>query len=135
MQVELIRFRFNTHRTRQRNRETKKGRRNKRREDDISESIDIDINSSERAAEDRHRWHKIVDEVSSGAITILVVQEQGTIYRTSLRVHSLPVTRQPSRRRRLYNPTESLTMVDKLNEVTSSWVGVMLIVKKLKCII
>ena len=34
----------------------------------------LEFNSSQRMAEDRQRWQKIVDNVGSGAATTLVVQ-------------------------------------------------------------
>ncbi len=51
----------------------KRGRQKKRWEDNIREWTDLDFNSSQRAAEDRQRWQKIVAGVSSGAPTTLMV--------------------------------------------------------------
>ena len=51
----------------------KSGRQKKRWEDNIREWTGLDFNSSQRAAEDRQRWHKIVADVSSGAFTTLMV--------------------------------------------------------------
>ena len=52
----------------------KRGRQTKRWEDNIREWTGLDFNSSQRAAEDRQRWQKIVSDVSSGAPTTLMVQ-------------------------------------------------------------
>ena len=57
-------------------RENKRGRQKKRWEDNIREWTGLDFNSSQRAAEDRQRWQKIVADVSSGALTTLVVPGQ-----------------------------------------------------------
>ena len=51
----------------------KRGRQKKRWEDNIREWTGLDFNSSQRAAEDRQRWQKIVADVSSGAPTTLMV--------------------------------------------------------------
>ena len=51
----------------------KKGRQKKRWEDNIKELTGLDFNNSQRAAEDRQRWQKIVADVSSGAPTTLTV--------------------------------------------------------------
>ena len=51
----------------------KSGRQKKRWEDNIREWTGLHFNSSQRAAEDRHRWQKIVADVSSGAPTTLMV--------------------------------------------------------------
>ena len=51
----------------------KGGRQKKRWEDNIREWTGLDFNSSQRAAEDRQRWQKIVADVSSGAPTTLMV--------------------------------------------------------------
>ena len=45
----------------------------KRWEDNIREWTGLDYNSSPRAAEDRQRWQKIVDDVNNGAPTTLMV--------------------------------------------------------------
>ena len=50
-----------------------RGRQKKRWEDNIREWTGLDFNSSQRAAEDRQRWQKIVADVSSGAPTTLLV--------------------------------------------------------------
>ena len=42
-------------------------------EDNIREWTGLDFNSSQRAAEDRQRWQKIVADVSSGAPMTLMV--------------------------------------------------------------
>ena len=54
-------------------RKWKRGRQKKRWEDNIKEWTGLDFNSSQRAAEDRQRWQKIVADVSSGAPTTLMV--------------------------------------------------------------
>ena len=51
----------------------KRGRQKKRWEDNTREWTGLDFNSSQRAAEDRQRWQKIVADVSSGAPTTLMV--------------------------------------------------------------
>ena len=51
----------------------KRGRQKKRWEDNIREWTGFDFNSSQRAAEDRQRWQKIVADVSRGAPTTLMV--------------------------------------------------------------
>ena len=51
----------------------KRGRQKKKWEDNIREWTGLDFNSSQRAAEDRQRWQKIVANVSSGAPAILMV--------------------------------------------------------------
>ena len=51
----------------------KRGRQKKRWEDNIKEWTGLDFSNSERAAEDRQRWKKIVADVSSGAPTTLRV--------------------------------------------------------------
>ena len=51
----------------------KSGRQKERWEDNIREWTGLDFNSSQRAAEDRQRWQKIVADVSRGAPTTLVV--------------------------------------------------------------
>ena len=51
----------------------KRGRQKKRWEVNIREWTGLDFNSSQRAAEDRQRWQKIVAGVSSGAPTTLMV--------------------------------------------------------------
>ena len=51
----------------------KRGRQKKRWEDNIKEWTGLDFNNSQRAAEDRQRWQKIVADVSSGAPTTLMV--------------------------------------------------------------
>ena len=51
----------------------KRGRQKKRWEDNIREWTGLDFNSSQRAAEDRQRWQKIVADVNSGAPTSLMV--------------------------------------------------------------
>ena len=51
----------------------KRGRQKKRWEDNIKEWTGLDFNNSQRAAEDRQRWKKIVADVSSGAPTTLMV--------------------------------------------------------------
>ena len=51
----------------------KRGRQKKRWEDNIREWTGLDVNSSQRAAEDRQRWQKIVADISSGAPTTLMV--------------------------------------------------------------
>ena len=51
----------------------KKGRQKKRWEDNIRDWTRLDFNSSQRAAEDRQRWKKIVADVNSGAPTTLMV--------------------------------------------------------------
>ena len=45
----------------------KRGRQKKRWEDNIKEWTGLDFNNSQRAAEDRQRWQKIVADVSRGA--------------------------------------------------------------------
>ena len=45
----------------------KRGRQKKRWEDNIREWTCLDFNSSQRAAEDRQRWQKIVADVGGGA--------------------------------------------------------------------
>ena len=51
----------------------KRGRQKKRWEDNIKEWTGLDFNNSQRAAEDRQIWKKIVADVSSGAPTTLMV--------------------------------------------------------------
>ena len=51
----------------------KRGRQTKRWEDDIKDWTGLDFYSSQRAAEDRQRWKKIVGDFSSGAPMTLVV--------------------------------------------------------------
>ena len=51
----------------------KRGRQKKRWEDNIRVWTGLDFNNSQRAAEDRQRWQKIVADVSSGASTTLMV--------------------------------------------------------------
>ena len=51
----------------------KRGRQKKRWEDNIKEWTGLDFHSSQRAAEDRQTWQKIVVDVSSGAPTTLRV--------------------------------------------------------------
>ena len=51
----------------------KRGRQNKRWEDNIKEWTGLHFNSIQRAAGDGQRWQKIVADVSSGAPTTLVV--------------------------------------------------------------
>ena len=51
----------------------KTGRHKKRWEDNIREWTGLDFNSSQRAADDRQSWQKIVADVSNGAPTTLVV--------------------------------------------------------------
>ena len=51
----------------------KRGRQKKRWEDNIKEWTGLDFNNSQRAAEDRQRWKKIVADVSSGAPTTQMV--------------------------------------------------------------
>ena len=53
----------------------KRKRQNKRWEDNIREWTGLDFNSSQRTAEDRQRWQKIVADVNSGAPTTLMVPE------------------------------------------------------------
>ena len=42
-------------------------------EDNIKEWTGLDFNRSQRAAEDRHRWQKIVADVSSDAPATIMV--------------------------------------------------------------
>ena len=51
----------------------KRGRQKKMWEDNIREWTGLDVNSSQRAAEDRQRWQKIVADVNGGAPTTLMV--------------------------------------------------------------
>ena len=50
-----------------------KGRAKEIWADNIKEWTGLDFNSIQRAAEDRQRWQKIVANVSSGAISTLMV--------------------------------------------------------------
>ena len=51
----------------------KRGRQKKRWEDNLKERTGLNFNNSQRAAEDRQNWKKIVADVSSGAPTTLRV--------------------------------------------------------------
>ena len=57
----------------------KMGRQRKRWEDNIKEWTGLDFSNSQRAAEDRQRWKKIVADVSSGAPTTLMVPGHSTV--------------------------------------------------------
>ena len=64
-------------------------KKKKRWEDNITDWTGLDFNSSQRAAEDRQRWQKIVADVNSGAPTTLMVPGHGKYNLTIIKLHFL----------------------------------------------
>ena len=98
----------------------KRGIQKKRWEDNIKDWTGLDFNSSQRAAEDRQRWQKIVVDVNSGTPTTLMVAGHRYIKRRFKRSRKVE-TKVDIKRRWQQQTTSGSLAVNIWTMISGSW--------------